>query len=103
MLYNPISNYPDSIDPMIFFQDISLTQTEVMDTYNQLILQGKYSEATDYISDQHGIYGYFADYFNAIENRIYHLQEYLLTVEPYRPFVSSEAEPADLDNETIWI
>ena len=75
MLYNPISNYPDSIDPMIFFQDISLTQTEVMDTYDQLILQ----------------------------NRIYHLQEYLLTVEPYRPFVSSEAEPADIDNETIWI
>ena len=65
MLYNPISNYPDSIDPMIFFQDISLTQTEVMDTYDQLILQGKYSEATDYISDQHGIYGNNADYFNA--------------------------------------
>lgn len=88
---------------MIFFQDISLTQTEVMDTYNQLILQGKYSEANDYINDQHGICGYFADYFNAIENRIYHLQEYLSNVEPYRPFISSESEPADIDNETIWI
>lgn len=102
MLFNPISNYPDSIDPMIFFQDIDLTQVEVMDTYDLLISQGRYGDADSYMEEQNGIHGYFADYFNAIENRLFQLQKYLLSVEPRRPFVSSDSEPpADID--TIWI
>lgn len=103
MLYNPISNYPDSIDPLIFFQDINLTQTDVMETYNRLISQGSYSEANAYMDSQEGICGYFADYLNAIENRIYNLQEYLSAVKPKQPFVSSDSEPAAVDGETIWI
>lgn len=102
MLYNPISNYPDSVDPMIFFQDIDLTQTEIMKAYDRLISHGCHREANDFINDQEGICGYFADYFNAIENRIYSLQEYLSTVAPKQPFVSSDTEPA-ADSETIWI
>lgn len=101
MLYNPISNYPDSIDPMIFFQDISLTQTEVMKTYNDLIRQGKYTEANEFLNNQ-DICGYFSDYLNAIENRIYNLQSYLLTKEQKHPFVSSDNEPIAND-EIIWI
>lgn len=102
MLYNPISNYPDSVDPMIFFQDIDLTQTEIMETYDRLISHGCYGEANDYMNDQEGVCGYFADYFNAIENRIYNLQEYLLAVGPRQPFVSSDTEP-EAGRETIWI
>lgn len=101
MLYNPISNYPDSVDPLIFFQDISLTKLEILEVYNNLIAQGKYNEANNFISSQN-IYGYFADYLNAIENRIYNLQEHLLTIEPKQPFVSSDSEPV-ANNETIWI
>lgn len=102
MLYNPISNYPDSIDPMIFFQDIDLTQAAAMESYNNLISQGCYSEAADFINGQEGIHGYFPDYLNAIENRINNLQEYLLAIVPKQPFVSSDSEPA-ADDEIIWI
>lgn len=102
MLYNPVSNYPDSIDPMIFFQDIDLAQAETMRTYDGLISQGRYSEAADFMDGQEGIHGYFPDYLNAIENRIYALQEYLLALAPKQPFVCSDSEPA-ADNETIWI
>ena len=74
MLCNPLSFYPDGIDPLIFFQDVNLEKLEIMNTYDNLIKQGKYSEANEYINGQEGIYGYFADFLNAIENRIYNLQ-----------------------------
>lgn len=78
MVCNPISNYPDKIDEMTFFQDNNIENIQIINHYNSLITQGKYSEASDYINQQDGIYGYFADLFNLIENRIYKLQKYLL-------------------------
>ena len=93
MLCNPLSLYPDKIDPLIFFQDVSLEKVEIMETYDYLIKNGKYSDASEYINSQSDIYGYFADFLNAIENRIYNLQGYLLTIEPKQPFVYSDEEP----------
>jgi len=93
MLCNPLSFYPAKIDPLIFFQDVDLDNVEIMGIYNDLISKGKYSEANEYINSQEGICGYFADFFNAIENRIYNLQEHLLTIEPKQPFVLSDEEP----------
>lgn len=79
MSCNPVSYFPNKVDEMIFFQDNNLENVEVMNHYNELITQGKYTEANDYISPQEGIYGFFADFFNLIENRIYNTQEYLLS------------------------
>lgn len=93
MLCNPLSFYPDKIDPLIFFQDVNLSKVEIMNTYDNLIKQGKYTEANEYINNQEGIYGYFADFLNAIENRIYNLQTHLLTIEPKQPFIYSDEEP----------
>lgn len=136
---------------MTFFQDNDLEKVEIINHYNSLIADGKYSEASDYIEQQEGIYGFFADYLNLIENRIYTLQEHLLNKPPKKqPFVyydeevrfpidelkifdendeeedmssivvfdsndnqesiedlytftGEEAEPPDIDNDTIWI
>ncbi len=99
---NPISNYPDSIDPLIFFQDNSLDKLETMEIYNGLIAQGKYGEANEY-GCSHEVYGYFADYLNAIENRVYNLQAHLLTIEPKQLFIESETEPTVIDEEKIWV
>jgi len=93
MLCNPTSYYPNKIDEMIFFQDNSLDNVEIMNHYNDLIAQGKYSEANDYINQQEGVYGFFADFFNLIENRIYNLQDYLLSKPPKKqPFVYYDEE-----------
>ena len=94
MLCNPLSLYPDKIDPLIFFQDVSLEKVEIMETYDHLIKNGKYSDASEYINIQSDIYGYFADFLNAIENRIYNLQEYLLTIEPKKLFIYSDIDPS---------
>ncbi|MBD5484505.1 MAG: hypothetical protein HDR18_03105 [Lachnospiraceae bacterium] len=98
MLCNTVSHYPDGVDPMIFFQDISLDKIDIMNTYNQLISQGKYIEANKFISQQKDICGYFADFFNAIENRIYNLQKHLLDKPPKEnPFISHKILDTELE------
>lgn len=88
MLCNTTSIYPNGIDSMMFFQDNDLDKIEIINEYEKLIIQGKYNEANNFIENQQGIYGYFADFFNAIENRIYVLQEYLLNKSPKdQPFI----------------
>ena len=88
MLCNPISYYPNKIDEMTFFQDNNLKSIEIVNHYNSLIAKGKYSEASDYINQQDGVYGFFADFFNLIENRIYNLQEHLLQKpQKKQPFI----------------
>ena len=73
---------------MIFFQDNCIEKAEIIYHYNGLIAQGKYSEASDYINQQENVYGFFADFLNLIENRIYNTQEYLLSKPPKKqPFV----------------
>lgn len=73
---NPISNYPVKVDELVFFQDNDLENINVVNEYNRLINEGKYDEAIQYVADNGNIYGFFADFFNLIENRIYTLQEY---------------------------
>lgn len=106
MLYNSASYYPDKVDNMIFFQDNNIKKTEIINTYNNLISQGNYREADDYINHQKDVYGWFADFFNAIENRIYNLQDYLLSKPPKKqPFIftDEENELSLISLETIWI
>lgn len=102
-MINCISYYPQQIDEMLFFQDNDIEKVPIMETYNNLASKGKYNEASAYINQQEGIYGYFADFFNAIENRIYSLQDYLLTKEKINYFMSSETEPSSTTEDIIWI
>lgn len=73
---NSISNYPVKVDELVFFQDNDLENINIVNEYNRLINEGKYAEAIQYVVDNGNIYGFFADFFNLIENRIYNLQEY---------------------------
>ncbi|MCM1186613.1 MAG: hypothetical protein NC251_04230 [Lachnoclostridium sp.] len=97
------SLYPNDIDKMLFFQDNDINAVGVLNTYHNLIAQGKYTEAGNYIGMHKEIYGLFPDYLNALENRIYNLQEYLLTKQKKNPFVLSDSEPKSVAEGTIWI
>lgn len=103
MMCNPTSNYPDKIDEMIFFQDSNLENYKILQTYKSLISLGKFDEANEFISRQSGIYGYFADFFNLIENRIYTTQDYLQKKEKNNPFIASLEEPTELKDNILWI
>lgn len=100
---NVASQYPGVIDEMSFFQDNDIDNVEVMNTYDNLIAQGRYGEANAYIGQHEEVFGFFADLLNTMENRIYNLQEYLLTKQKKNPFVLSEEEPEAVEEGTIWI
>ena len=98
MLCNTTSIYPNGLDPMIFFHDNDIEKVEIINEYEKLIAQGKYDEANAFIENQQGIYGYFADFFNAIENRIFKLQEYLLSLPPKeQPFIYYDGDEFPLE------
>ncbi len=110
MLCNVTSHYPDGIDKMIFFQDNDLEKADIINAYNELISQEKYTLASQYINQQNGVYGYFADFFNAIENRIYNLQDYLHQKPPIKKqFVHFDADDSidesapDIEEGMFWI
>ncbi len=103
-----MSHYPDGIDELIFFQDNNLETIESMKYYNVLTAQGRFTEANKYISKRNDVYGYFADLYNAIENRIYTLQDYLLKMPPKKKFFvfindqTSEPDVSLLEENMIW-
>lgn len=102
-MINVMSLYPNAIDERMFFQDNDIDKIELVNHYNNLISQGKYDDANNYIKQHPEVYGFFADFGNAIENRIYNLQEYLLTKQKKNPFVLSDEEPESAEEGTIWI
>lgn len=75
-MINVESTYPENIDPLGYFSDVTLAQKDIMDQYNDLIEKHNYTEAYKLVSES-PIFGWFADYLNAIENRIHATQVYL--------------------------
>lgn len=97
------SHYPEQIDSMSFFQDNSLDQTDIINSYNCLTAQEKYNQANELIHQQKTIHGCFSHCLNAIENRIEALQAYLLTKKPKERFIYSDVEPTQIKENIIWI
>lgn len=102
MNYPYISIFPSGIDRRIYFSDINIDGVPIMDTYNQLISERKYTEANNFISQQNVVHHYSADLFNYIEAIIESTQEYISNLEKYNPFHTSDAEPSIEVNE-FWI
>lgn len=103
MLYNPLSIYPRGVDELIFFQDVDISHAPIMEHYQKLIAEGKYTEANNFIDQQSNIHGYFAGLFNLLETRIDALQTYLLTKKKNITHVTSDTEPENIKRGTIWI
>ena len=91
------SKFPNEIDPLSYYSDVTISQQTIMDQYNDYITQGQYSSAYDLI-DQSTIFGWFASYFNMIENRISSTQTYLtktLSAEHPDQNLYTESEPTE--------
>ena len=113
-MIDPSSKFPDEIDTLDYFSDVTLSQKDTTDEYVSLVNAKRYTEAYDVISNS-SIFGWFADYFNMIENRINAVQSYLITNEkqkhPDQSLFSSD-EPTsfvdysndrELADNDVWI
>lgn len=94
-MINVTSTFPTSPDVPGYWSDVNIAQKATMDQYNAYIAAGEYSKAYALISESN-IFGWFADYMNAIENRILALQTFLsdtLTVKHPDQCMYNSTEP----------
>ena len=102
MQYPYTSIFPEGIDERTFFHDVDLGNKTVMETYNGLIQDSKYTDANIFLSQQSGIHSYSADLFNYIEAKINTWQQTILEKEKYNPYHYSSSDP-DISVGEFWI
>lgn len=102
MNYPYTSNFPNTIDGRTFFYDVDLDTISYMNTYVSLIEQGKYEEANAFIHNSPA-HIYSANLINYAEARTKTLQEYILTLEKYNPYILSDDEPDAIEVNEFWI
>ena len=73
---NTTSKFPSMIDDRVFFEDINLTQLDIKNQYEQLLQQGKYTEASQLLNNS-DVDFYGAWILNLLENRLLNIQTYL--------------------------
>lgn len=97
-MINASSQFPTEYDYPGYWSDVSISQKSTMDEYEAYIAAGKYTEAYELIS-QSNVFGWYADFLNAIENRIRALQVYLTdTLEVQHP----DQDMYDDDEPTVF-
>lgn len=100
-IYNTITNYPTSVDDLLFISDVDCKSENIMKQHQEYISNGMYTDASNYINNQIGITPIVADLFNLLENRLIALQSYLLTQESVNR--AYYEEPSNAVDGTIWI
>lgn len=98
---NEISVYPNEIDPLLFFSDISIEQTDIIEHYIELIKDNKYSEASQLLNMSE-VFFYGAWVLNLFGNQLNKIGAYLLSKKKKTFFIYQDNEP-DANEGTIWI
>lgn len=101
-IYNITTNYPTSIDDLLFVSDVDLKSEPIMNNHQDYINKGEYTNASNYLNNQTGITPIVADLFNLLENRIVALQMHLLTQDDEVERAHYEKPESSIDG-TIWI
>lgn len=107
MIYeNTSSVFPNSIDDLIFFQDVDIPQKDILTTHREHINNHRYTEGTDYLQNSGIPHSYCSDLFNMFENRLYAVQKRLIE-EPKETNITQyhqyDEPTGNHDEETLWI
>lgn len=105
MRYYPQTNYPESIDRLIYYSDPSLLDRETLDKYIKYKNQGKIDEAIEIVAEDSDLHFSSADLINTLEIQYKKIQEDLLTKETdyVNPMIHGGNEPSDPGIHFIWI
>lgn len=78
-MINPESQFPEKVDPLIFFADLSNTNAENFKTHRSMTEKGQYQEAVEF-AHNNSIDIFDATLMNCLTNRLHALQEYIETL-----------------------
>lgn len=101
-MYNIESNYPSTVDDLIFYQDADINKQKLIQQYNQLITNEQYDEAYAF-RDENGLHCLNAELINMLINRTKKLQEKILTLQKEKNIYFDTDKPTNPTAGIIWI
>lgn len=100
---NTKTKFPQRIDDRIFFQDINLSQLQIMEYYYSLLNSNNYTKASEFLNNSE-VFFYGAWLLNLFEKRLRAIGIYLLNLPPKEPLVDyQESQPISFHEGTHWI
>ena len=86
--------FPNGVDELQFFSDISIDQVPIMENYLRLLNSGNYTSASEYLKNS-GVFYYGAWFLNMMENRLRTIGNYLINLEDLELVTYSDSEPSE--------
>ena len=74
------TKFPQEIDDRIFWQDLQIYQTPIMQKYYTYLNAGNYDEASDLLNNS-DVFFYGAWILNLLENRLYAIEKYVFGLD----------------------
>ena len=91
--------FPNGVDELQFYSDISIDQVPIMENYLRLLNSGNYTSASEYLKNS-GVFYYGAWFLNMMENRLRTIGNYLTNLEDLELVTYSDSEPSE--SEDRW-
>ena len=88
--------FPNGVDELQFFSDISIDQVPIMENYLRLLNSGNYTSASEYLKNS-GVFYYGAWFLNVMENRLRTIGNYLTNLEDLELVTYSDSEPSETE------
>src|SRR5574344_913765 len=86
--------FPNGVDELQFYSDISIDQVPIMENYLRLLNSGNYTSASEYLKNS-GVFYPRAWFLNMIENRLRTIGNYLTNLEDLELVTYSDSEPSE--------
>ena len=86
--------FPNGVDELQFYSDISIDQVPIMENYLRLLNSGNYTSASEYLKNS-GVFYYGAWFLNMMENRSRTIGNYLTNLEDLELVTYSDSEPSE--------
>ena len=86
--------FPNGVDELQFYSDISIDQVPIMENYLRLLNSGNYTSASEYLKNS-GVFNYGAWFLNMMENRLRTIGNYLTNLEDLELVTYSDSEPSE--------
>lgn len=103
MRYSISTNYPEKLDPLLFYSDASYESKDTIEEFKTKWQNWNIDGANIAIKNDEKLHYASADLLNRFEYQLKALQEYLLIKErAENPMVYGE-EPTDPDVHFIWV
>ena len=86
--------FPNGVDELHFYSDISIDQVYIMENYLRLLNSGNYTSASEYLKNS-GVFYYGAWFLNMMENRLRTIGNDLTNLEDLELVTYSDSEPSE--------